>query len=194
MPKPPAAPVVKQAAAPSAPPKLVPVKPVQRAAAPAAKPPGQTVDDMLSFIADKIGDQNRLNFTAEFLTADGSMLVEQLAYEASKVTIDPNRCQLSYHWHVVQDGKGTPDQDRAVQLRLSKSISVETIDRALGDINDNHFTVHVHPQGYAVHIARWDNPSGDNLYFRDKDMAESVARAARQALELCDKAAARFGH
>jgi hypothetical protein len=34
----------------------------------------------------------------------------------------------------------------------------------------------------------------DHLYFRDKGMAESFAGAARQALELCDKAAARFGH
>jgi hypothetical protein len=161
---------------------------------PAVKPPGQTVDDMLAFIADKVESEDRLNFTAVFINAAGGELVERLSYDASNVTIDPNRCQLSYRWHVVQDGKGMPDQDRAVQFRLTKGITVETIDRALGDLNDNHFTVHAAPQAYAVHIARWDKPSGDNLYFRDREMAETVAGAAQQALELCDKASARFGN
>jgi hypothetical protein len=161
---------------------------------PAAKPPAQSVDGMLAFIADKVESEDPLDFTAVFINAAGGELVERLSYEASNVTIDPNRCLLSYRWHVVQDGRGMPDEDRAVQLRLSKSISVETIDQALGDLNDNHFTVRAAPQAYAVHIARWDKPSGDNLYFRDRDMAETVAGAAQQALELCDKAAARFGN
>jgi hypothetical protein len=213
---PPAAPAVKPATAPSAPASQPAAKqPETRTAsaivrenpargneasntapvrAPAVKPSGQSVDDMLAFIADKVESENRLDFTAVFINAAGGELVEHLSYEASNVTIDPNRCLLSYRWHVVQDGRGMRDEDRAVQLRLSKGISVETIDRALGDLNDNRFTVHAAPQAYAVHIARWDKPSGDNLYFRDRDMAETVAGAAQQALELCDKAAARFGN
>jgi hypothetical protein len=158
---------------------------------PAAKPAGQSLDELLAFIADKIED--RLNFTAEFVNPSGGTRVEQLTYAASDVTIDPNRCQVSYRWHVVQDGNAAPDEDRAVQLRFSKSIGVETIDQALGDLNDNHSPVHAHPQAYAVHIARWDKPSGDNLYFRERGMAESVAGAAQHALELCDKAAGRSG-
>jgi hypothetical protein len=171
---------------------------------PAAKPPGQSmpgqsvpgqsVDGMLAFIADKVESEHPLDFTAVFINAAGGELVERLTYEASNVTIDPNRCQLSYRWHVVQDGRGMPDEDRAVQLRFSKGISVKTIDQALGELNDNRFAVHAAPQAYAVHIARWDKPSGDNLYFRDKDMAETVAGAVQQALELCDKASARFGN
>ena len=148
---------------------------------------------MLAFIADKVASQDRLNFTAEFVNPSGGTLVEQHSYEASDVTIDPNRCLIAYRWHVVQDGKAAPDQDGAVQLRHSKNISVETIDQALGENNDNHFSVHARPQAYAVHIARWDKPSGDNLYFRDRGMAESVAGTARHALDLCDKAAESSG-
>ncbi len=161
------------------------------AQSPAAKPARQSLDELLAFIADKIED--RLDFTAEFINPSGGTLVQQVSYQASNVTIDPNRCQIAYRWHVVRDGKATSDQDRAVQLRLSKSISVETIDQAMGDPNDSHTAVHAHPQAYAVHIARWDNPSGDNLYFHDRGMAQSVAGAAQHALELCDKAAERSG-
>jgi hypothetical protein len=165
----------------------MPKKPPQRSSA--ANPAGQSLDEMLAFIADKVASQDRLNFTAEFVNPSGGALVEQFSYEASDVTIDPNRCQIAYRWHVVQDGKESPDQDRAVQLRLSKSISVETIDQALGESNESHFSVHARPQAYAVHIARWDNPSGDNLYFRDRGTAESITGTARHALDLCDKAA-----
>jgi hypothetical protein len=156
-------------------------------ARPASEMPlGQSLDEALAFIADKVEGQ-ALAFTAEFFNPSGGALVEQLSYEASNVTIDPNRCQVSYHWHVLQDGRRTPDQDRAVQLRLSRSITVEPIEQALAELNARHFSVHVRPEAYAVHIARWDRPAGDNLYFRDRGMAESVAAAARHALDLCDK-------
>ena len=154
---------------------------------PGEKPLGQSLDDMLAFIADKVEGQGRLNFTAQFFSPSGGALVEQLSYQASNVTIDPNRCQVFYHWHVQQDGRSTPDQDRAVQFRLSKAMTVETVDQALGDINAGRFTVHVNPELYAVHITRWDKPAGDNLYFRDRGMADSVAAAAQHALDLCDK-------
>ena len=170
-------------------PKEPPKEALQEASVPSprARPAGQSLDDLLAFIADKVEGQGSLTFTAEFLNPAGGALTERLSYQASNVTIDPNRCQVSWRWHVQQDGKPTPDQDRAVQLRLSKSIGVETIGQALGDLNARHFRVHVYPGAYAVHIAHWDTSAGDNLYFRDKAMAESVAGAARHALELCDK-------
>ena len=152
-----------------------------------AHPAGQSLDQALAFIADKVDDQDALTFTAESFNAAGGALVERLSYLASNVTIDPNRCEVSYRWHVQQDGRSTPDQDRAVQLRLSRAITVETIEQALADLNAGRFRVHVHPELYAVHVARWDRPAGDNLYFRDRGMAESVAAAAQHALDLCDK-------
>lgn len=160
---------------------------------PVSSPASETVDDALAYIADKIESEDRLSFTAEFHNSSGGALVEQLIYLASNVTIDPNRCQVSYRWHVQQDGRPTTDQDRAVQLRFAKSISVVTIDQALDELNARRFTARVYPEAWAVHIARWDKPTADNLYFHDKGMADSIAEAAQHALDLCDKKADRFG-
>ena len=154
------------------------------------KPEGQSLPDALAFIADKIGSESRIDFEARFRDPAGSReIIQQLSYRASSVAIDPNRCQLSYRWHVEQDGRSLPDRDRTVELRLSKSISVQTIDQALADLNSaagHPFTVEARPPAYAVHIARWDNAAGDNLYFRGKDMAMRVGDVAKHALELCD--------
>jgi hypothetical protein len=143
----------------------------------------------LAFIADKVEDEGRINVLAQFHDAAGDRdLVEQLSYEASGVTIDPNRCQLSFRSHMV-DGKGTTDQNRAIEFRLAKSIKVETADQALTDLNfaaGRPFPAHTDPQAYVVHIARWDSPSGDDLYFPGKDVATQVADVAQHALELCE--------
>lgn len=144
----------------------------------------------LAFIADKVDSEGRINVLAQFHDAAADRdLVEQLSYEASDATIDPNRCRISFQWHAGQDGKETADQNRTIELRLAKSIGVETVDQALTDLNaaaGYPFPVHAQPQAYVVHIALWGSGSGDNLYFRDKDMAARVAEAAQHALELCD--------
>jgi hypothetical protein len=153
----------------------------------------ESLEETLAFIADKLASQARINFTAEFHNpTDNSDIIEQLSYEASNASIDPNRCQLSFHWHIEQDGKGTRDRDRAIQLRLAKSIWVETADQALGDLNataGHPFSVRASPEVYAVHIARWDSPSGDNLYFHDRAMAERIGDATKRALQLCSDGA-----
>lgn len=143
----------------------------------------------LAFIADKVDGEGRISVLAQFHDAAADRdLVEQLSYEASDATIDPNRCRISFQWHAGQDGKETTE-DHVVELRLAKSIEVETVDQALTDLNmaaGHPFPVRAQPQAYVVHIARWDSASGDNLYFRDKDMAARVEEATRHALELCE--------
>lgn len=154
-----------------------------------AKPKPQSLTQALAVIADKVEDEGKINVLAQFHDAAGDRdLVEQFSFEASGVTIDPNRCQLSFRSHMV-DGKGTTDQKRTIEFRLAKSIKVETVDQALTDLNfaaGRPFPAHVHPQAYVVHIARWDSPSGDDLYFPDKGVAAQTADAAQQALELCE--------
>ena len=80
------------------------------------------------------------------------------------------------------------DQDRTVELRLAKSIAVTSIDDEPG----RRYFVHTYPQVYVVHIARWDNASGDNFYFHDKDTAARVGTATRRAVELCDSGEQHF--
>jgi hypothetical protein len=149
----------------------------------------RSLDETLAYIAGQVAIQGPISFMAQFRNpANDYDIVENLSYQASNVTIDPNRCQLSYRWHVDQDGKSTLDQDRAVQLRLARSVRVETVDRSLSDINaasGRPYSVHVQPKVYAVHLGRYGNTLGDNLYFRDEAAAARVGEAAHRALNLC---------
>jgi hypothetical protein len=158
--------------------------------APVTKLEGQSLAQALAFIADKVDGEGKISVLAQFpdATADRD-LVKQLSYEASDATIDPNRCRVSFQWHLRQDGTETADRNRTIELRLIRNIKVETVDQALTDLNaaaGHPFPVHAQPEVYVVHIDRWDRPSGDDLYFRDKDMAVRVGAAAQHALDLCD--------
>lgn len=152
-------------------------------ASPDLKPEGQSAAGALALIADKVGSEGPINFTAQVHDkATGRDHTERLSYKASNVTIDPNRCQVGYRWHVEQNGRAVSDQDRAVELRLAKSIRMTSIDAEPGQ----RFSMRTDPKVHVVHIARWDNAAGDNLYFHDKGMAARVGTAIRQAVELCD--------
>jgi len=153
------------------------------------EPQGQSLAEALALIADKVSGEGTINFTAQFHDmAMGRDYTEQLSYKTSNVTIDPNRCQVGYHWHVERDGIAVSDQDRTVDLRLAKSISVTSIDVEPG----GRFSVRAYPKVYVVHIARWNNASGDDLYFRDRDVAARVGTASRRAVELCDNGEQQF--
>ena len=150
---------------------------------PDLKPEGQSLAEALALIADKVGGEGTINFTAQVHDRiTGRDRAEQLSYRASNVTIDPNRCLVGYRWHAEQDGRAVSDLDRTVELRLAKSISMTPIDAEPG----RRFSMRADPKVYVVHIARWDNAAGDNLYFRSRATAARVAAAARHAVELCD--------
>jgi hypothetical protein len=156
---------------------------------PDLKPEGQSLAEALALIADKMGGEGTISFTAQFHdAATGRDHTELLSYKASNVTIDPNRCQVGYHWHVEQNGRALSDQDRTVELRVAKSVRVASIDAESG----RRFSMRADPKVYVVHIARWDNVSGDILYFHDKDMAARVATATRHAVKLCDNGERQF--
>lgn len=158
--------------------------------APVAKPDGQTLAQALAFVADKMEREGKITVLAQFHDAAGDRdLVKQLSYQARGVTIDPNRCQLSFQGQVEEDGKQAGYPNHTVALRLAKDVTVETVDQALTDINmntDHPFPVHTDPEVYVVHIGRWGSAAGDDLYFRDKDMAARVGESMQHAQELCD--------
>ena len=192
-------PPVRQASAPPpenpAPPeKPAPQETPKPAPAPAEKPQGHSLVETLAFIAGKIESEGRISFVARFHDAvEHRDIVQSLTYMASNVTMDPNRCRVSFHWHVDQDGRKTTDEDRIVELRLAKDVTVETIDQALTDLNTGPrpLTATARPSLFAVHISRWDKPAGDNLYFHGKEMAAQVGDASRHALDLCEDKAKR---
>ena len=65
---------------------------------PDLKPEGQSLAEVLALIGDRVGGEGTINFTAQFHdVATARDYNEQLSYEVSNVTIDPNRCQVGYH-------------------------------------------------------------------------------------------------
>jgi len=151
---------------------------------PDLKPEGQSLAEALALIADKVGAEGTINFTAQFRDmATGRDKYEQRSYKASNVTTDPNRCQVRYHWHVEQEGRAVYDQDRTVELRLAKSVRVTSIDGEPG----RRVLVRAYPKVYVLHIA-----PGHNFYFYNRDMAARVVTGARRAVELCGKREPRF--
>jgi hypothetical protein len=156
---------------------------------PDVKPEGRSLAEILALIADQVGGAGTINFMAQFHDiAAGRDHTVQLSYKASNVTIDPNRCRVGYHWHVEQDGRAVSDQDRTIELRRAENIRVTSIDAEPG----RRFSMRAYPKVYVVHIARWDNSSGDDLYFNDKNMAARVGTAIRHAVELCDNGEQQF--
>ena len=152
--------------------------------APDLKLEGRSVAEVLALIADKVGGEGAINFRAQFNdTATGRVRSEQLSYRASNVTIDPNRCQVGYSWHVEQNGRALSDSDRTVDLRLAQSVRLTSIDAESG----RRFSMRADPKVYVVQIARRDNASGDTLYFRDQGTAARVGAAARHAVALCGR-------
>jgi hypothetical protein len=154
-------------------------------ASPELKTEGQSVGEVLSLIADKLGGEGAINFTAQFHDiATGREATEELSYKASNVTIDPNRCLVGYHWHIEQDGRAVSDQFRILQLRPSKSISV----RSINDETGGRFSVRAAPEVYLVQLRGRNNSSQETLYFHDRNTAARVGAATRQAMELCENA------
>jgi len=186
-PPPPAVPPAETQQAPAIPPENVQTKQPSNASqikSPDLKPKGQSLAQALALIADKVGSEGTINFTAQFRDmATGRDQYEQRSYKASNVTTDPNRCQVRYHWHAEQDGRTVSDQDRTVELRLARGIRVASIDAEPG----RGLLVRAYPKVYVARIAGRDNASGHNFYFYNRDMAARVVKGARRAVELCAK-------
>ena len=148
------------------------------------KPEGPSLRASLALIADKVGSEGTINFTAQFRDmATGRDQYEQRLYKASNVTADPNRCQVRYHWHAEQEGRTVSNQDRTVELRSATSVRVTSLDSGPG----RRLLVRAYPKVHVVHIA-----PGHNFYFYNRDIATRVVTGARRAVELCGKQGPRF--
>lgn len=137
----------------------------------------------LALIADQMDREGPINFTVQYEDVNTDReYAEELSYNASNVTIDPRSCRIGYRWRVEKDGAVLYDQTRSVELSPARNIWVSSI----ADAQARRNFVHTDPQVYLVHVARWDNGSGVDLYFHDKDAAARVGAAARQAMRLCE--------
>jgi hypothetical protein len=183
-PVPPVVPRAQEQQASAIPPEGAQEKPLPEAPriAADAAPEGQSLAATLAQIADRVSGEGAINFTAQFsdmVTGQGHS--EQLSYRTSNVTIDPNRCRVGYHFNAERDGLTVSDQDDAIELRLAKNVTVTSIDAGSGA----RFSVRTSPQVHVVRIARWDNVSGGDLYFRNRATAARVGAAIRRAVGLC---------
>ena len=150
---------------------------------------GQGLDETLGFIRDKTAQQGPINYAAATRdSADGRSWSNQFSAEASNVIADVPTCHLNFHWHTVVDGKVIFDGEGGIPFGMVNQVVVTSMDADIGRISaeGGHptWTSNVTPAVWVVTTHRTSGPS-NSLDFRDRDLAERVARAMRHAAELC---------
>ena len=159
------------------------------AAAAAAPQTGQGLDETLGFIRDKVAQQGLIYYAAALHdSADGRSWVSQLSAEASNVTADIPACQLNFHWHTDVDGKVGNDKEGGIPFGKVNQVVVISMEadivRLTAGAGHPTWTNKVTPAVWVVTTHRTSGPD-NSLDFRDRDLAERVARAMRHAAELC---------
>ena len=158
-------------------------------AAVAATQTGQGLDETLGFIRDKVAQQGLIYYSAALHdSANGANWGNQFNVEASNVTVDIPACQLNFHWHTVVDGKVAYDGEGGVPFGKVNQVVVIGMEadtlRLSVEAGHPTWTNKVTPAVWVVTTHRTSGPD-NSLDFRDRDLAERVARAMRHAAQLC---------
>ena len=164
------------------------------AATGAAAQSAPTLDKTFGFIRDKIAEQGLLNFASTTHDpTDGQTWDNQFTAEATNVTTDQAACTVDFHWHTTVDGKPAQDLSSTIQFKIVTSASVTSLDDDIARLNaDGGHAAWVTKMRPAIWVllVRKSNGHTNTVDFRDRDMAERVAKAMRHAAELCGGAGA----
>ena len=143
----------------------------------------------LSFIRDKVAEQGMLAYASSTRdTANGQTWDNQFTVEASNVLRDDADCSVGFHWHSTVDGKPAQDLDSSIQFKIVTSVSISSMDDDVARLNANGghagWISQMRPAVWVLLIHKSDGHT-NTVDFRDRDMAERVAKAMRHAAELC---------
>ena len=159
------------------------------AASGAAAQSAPSLDKTFGFIRDKIAEQGLLNFASTTHDpATGQTWDNQFTAEASNVTPDEAACTVDLHWHSTVDGKAVQDMATTIQFKIVTSASVTSLDEDIARLNaDGGHAAWVTKMRPAIWVllVRKSNGHTNTVDFRDRDMAERVAKAMRHAADLC---------
>ena len=156
-------------------------------AAHASKAPSLAVT--LAFIRDKVAQQGQLAYASSTHDPEKNQTWDnQFTVEASSVTSDPAECTIDFHWHSTVDGKQAQDLDSEIQFKIVTSVGITSMDEDVARLNarDGHsaWVSQMRPTVWVLLVQKSDGHT-NTLDFRDRDMAERVAKAIRHAADLC---------
>jgi len=148
-----------------------------------------SLDATLKFIRDEVADQGELDFAST--TSDqrtGRTWDNQFTAEASAITADSGECALAFHWRSTIDGRQKQAMDSTVPFKRVTAVLISSLDQDIARLNvlNNHpgWVTQVRPSIWVLLVFRTDNQT-NTLDFRDRDIAELVAKAMRHAADLC---------
>ena len=155
--------------------------------APASHAPSLAVT--LDFIRDKVGQQGQLAYASSTRDpANNQTWDNQFTVEASNVTSDKSECTVGFHWHSTVDGKQAQDLDSTISFKIVTSAAITSMDDDVARLNakDGHsaWISQIRPTVWVLLLQKSDGHT-NTIDFRDRDMAERVAKAVRHAADLC---------
>lgn len=150
---------------------------------------GPTLAETLEFIRSRLNQQGKINY-AGFLhdAADNSNWVNQFDVEATNVTADAAACAINLHWTTAIDGKNVQDRDSSFKFATLESVTLTSMEQDTNQLSARAghptWTARVNPPIWVVTASR---PDGTNFVmdFRDRSVAERVAKAMKHAILLC---------
>ena len=150
---------------------------------------GPSLEATMTFLQDKLKQQGPVSVTAHVHdNAAGSSWVIQHGLEYSNVVADPADCKLSFHVKTITNGTITAEGDDYILLSEAEEIVVLPIEQDWRDGDSRHgHTTWTYSADPGAFVLRVNLKLGDHqsFYFYDADLANRVAGAMVQAVELC---------
>jgi hypothetical protein len=150
---------------------------------------GRGLEATMKFIQDKLNAVGPVNFVAYLHdNVVGNDWTHQYKFEVTKVVADPTACRVGSHAKIEKDGKVDKEGDIVFLLKNDKEISVlpgeQAIKEAATAQGHTSWSAKVDPSFFVLRVRRTDKVISDFSFF-DEQMANRVAKAMVEAVELC---------
>ena len=161
---------------------------------PVAPPPNPSEeepsrDDTIKFIGEKLGALGQI-FYAGYVhdNSSGDEITSRYSARVTNVTADAAHGSVDFHWKEWRDGKILADHDARIQFKEVEKILVmpreQDIHEKMAAAGHPDRSARVEPPIFVLKVAMLRGVRHD-FYFTDEEMADRVAKAMAQAVELC---------
>jgi hypothetical protein len=163
----------------------------QTAIPPPPKPAdsGPSLEATMQFIQEKLSLLEEVKYTLYGHTNEPvTNQVIPFVVEITNVTIDPESCNIGYHWKVSVYDATAKERDMQIPLRDVQMTALSTLEQysknSYGRDGNNILVDRTDPPVFVLQVLRKDGPAND-FDFIDKDLANRVAKALMHAMVLC---------
>lgn len=158
---------------------------------PPPKPPdsGPSLEVTMKFIADKLGEQGKLNYVAYYHdSATSKDWAWQYSYEYINIVADLATCRVGYHWRqMAADGKLLGEGDLGLSLAEVRDFAVlpyeQHMQRANADGGHPTWSCTATPPVFVLKGRLLKGNWG--VVLKEEEMANRLAKAMVHAVELC---------